>query len=366
MKILSRYVLREFMIPLFYCLTGFLMIYVLFDLFGSFSRMAEAKISLPSAAMYFCGYLAPYFHYIAPAALMLATLYTMWSFCRHSELVAMRAGGVSFLSVSMPILSVAALMAVFVGYVNESFVPRRAAWAAQMKNCKFDEASLERAEAIVYRNAADSRTWQVGRLLDDDADALGDVCVTVDRPNGGTRIMNVTAARADYLDGEWWFADAKVQHYDELGRETATPTPELDALKLRSFPEFREKPEDFLMQNRPWRFNSVSGRMRYLQTHRELDADSRRDCLYDVWSQALSPLACIVITLFAIPYGVATGRQSVFRGVLSALGMYFSFYGLAIGAMVCAKNGWLPVVPAVVLPYVVFTAMGARAFVRQR
>ena len=366
MKILSRYVLREFLVPLFYCMTGFVMIYVLFDLFGSFSRMAEAKVSLSSAAMYFCGYLAPYFHYIAPAALMLATLYTMWSFCRHSELVAMRAGGVSFLSISAPILAVAALVAASVAFVNESFVPRRSAWASQMKNCQFDVAKIERTDNMVYRNADDSRTWQIGSVLDEKAERLGDVRVSVDRPNGGARLMVVAAERADYLDGEWWFANPRVQHYDELGVETSTPTPELDALKLRSFPEFREQPSDFVLQNRPWKFNSVRDRLRYLRAHRSIDRERRRDYVYDVWAQAASPLACIVITLFAIPYGIATGRQSVFRGVLCALGMYFSFYGLAILMMVCAKNGWFPVVPAVFLPHAVFLAWGIFAFRRQR
>ena len=72
MGILSRYVFREFLSPLFYCLVGFVSIYVLFDLFGSFSRMLEAHLPVGDAALYFCGYLAPYFHYLAPAALMLA------------------------------------------------------------------------------------------------------------------------------------------------------------------------------------------------------------------------------------------------------------------------------------------------------
>ena len=32
MKILTRYVLREFCVPLFYCLTGFVSIYLLFEI----------------------------------------------------------------------------------------------------------------------------------------------------------------------------------------------------------------------------------------------------------------------------------------------------------------------------------------------
>ena len=62
MRILTRYVLREFVIPLFYCLAGFVSIYVLFDLFGSFSRIVESDLSFGEIALYFCGYFAPYFH----------------------------------------------------------------------------------------------------------------------------------------------------------------------------------------------------------------------------------------------------------------------------------------------------------------
>ncbi len=366
MKILTRYVLREFLVPLGYCLTGLVSIYVLFDLFGSFSRLSAARISAREAALYFCGYLAPYFHYIAPAALMLATLYTMWSFCRHSEVVAMRASGVSFLAIVKPLLMVAFLMALAVAYVNEVFVPAHSQWAAEMKSVQFDRRLVAKANDIVFRNARSCRTWHIDALLDSAGAHLKDVRVTVDRPNGGARLLNITAPRADYLDGEWWFTDAAVQHYDATGLEIASATSELDALKFRCFSEFDEKPADFLAQNRMWRFNSVEDRLRYLRTHPDLAPRDRGDCVYDIWAQIMAPWACLVITLFAIPAGIASGRQSVFRGVLGALGLYFAFYALVLGAMIVAKNGLLPPIAAAILPYAVFLALGVRAFLKQR
>ena len=366
MRILTRYVLKEFLVPFFYCLTGFVSIYVLFDLFGSFSRMRNAHISFEEAVLYFCAYLAPYFHYIVPAALMLATLYTMWCFCRHSELTAMRASGVSFLMIVKPLLAVSIVMAAAVAWVNESFVPAKAQWAAQMKTVQFDREMLAMADNIVFRNTPEDRTWNVNSILDAEGRHLKDVHVTVDRPDGGARLYGVTAARADYLDGEWWFTEPKVQHYDSLGQEIATPTPELDALPFRCFSQFRETPADFLMQNRPWKFNSVRDRLRYLRNHPNLAAESRRDRIYDTWAQVMAPLACIIITLFAIPAGIASGRQSVFRGILGALGMYFAFYGLTIAMMVLAKNGWFPAIPAAILPAVVFLVLGVRSFLKQR
>ena len=365
MRILSRYVLREFLVPLGYCLTGFVSIYVLFELFGSFSRMMEAKLDFGTVVSYFCGYLAPYFHYLVPAALMLATLYTMWSFCRHSEIIAMRASGVSFLTIAMPLLAVALLMAGAVVYVNEVYVPRRAQWAAQMKTVQFNLERLGKADNIVYRNAKDCRTWNVDRMLDADGAHLGNVRVTVDRP-GGARLMCITAGKADYLDGEWWFSDTRVQHYDVNGQEIATPVPALDKIDFRCFENFRERPSDFMMQNRPWKFNSVRDRFRYIRTHRDLSESARNECLYDVWAQIMAPWACLIITLFAIPAGIASGRQSVFRGILGALGMFFAFYGVTIGCMVVAKNGWCNPILGAVLPDVVFLGLGIRAFYRQR
>lgn len=365
MKIIQRHVLREFLVPLFYCLTGFVAIYVLFELFGSLPRMLDSGLGFASVVSYLCGYLAPYFHYLAPAALLLATLYAMWTMCRHSEIVAMRASGISFLSISFPFLWVSVLMALFVTYVNESFVPQQAQRAAQMRAARFDPEKVVHADNVVYRNAAHHRTWNIDSLNGDDGNALENVRVTVDRPEGA-RLMTVSARRADYLDGEWWFTDARVQHFDANGREIATPVPEADALPLRLFDSFDERPADFLIQNRPWRFNSVASRLRFIKTHPELSDARRNDLMYDVWAQAMAPWACFVITLLAIPAGIASGRQSVTKGVLCALSLYFSYYGVLIGGMVVAKNGWCPAIVAAVLPNVLFLAVGVRAFLKQR
>ena len=366
MKILTRYVLKEFLVPLFYCLAGFLSIYVLFDLFGSFSRLMSAKITFAETVSYFCGYLAPYVHYIVPAALMLATLYTMWSFCRHSEIIAMRASGVSFVAIVKPLLAVALLAGVAVAWVNEVYVPANAHWAAQMKSNMFDQSMFDRGDNVVYRNSSACRTWNIDKVKDRGAKQLENVRVTVDRPDGGARLYNVSAKSAMYLDGEWWFSGAKVQHFDASGREMASPTPEVDALEFRCFPGFDETPADFLAQNRPWRFNSVRDRFRFIATHPEMEARTKEDCLYDTWAQIMAPWACVIITLFAIPAGIASGRQSVFKGILGALAMYFSFYGLTIACMVLAKNGWCPPILGAVLPGVVFLVLGMRSFMKQR
>ncbi len=366
MKILFRYVFREFCVPLFYCLVGFLSIYLLFELFGSFSRLVEAAPGMRKACLYFAGYLAPYFKWMAPACLMLATLYTMWNFCRHSELIAMRASGIGFLTIVKPLLLASTLMAIGVGWINEVFVPRHGQWAKQYRAHHFNEEDMAKADDIVFHNSAENRTWRVGLLVNEDASILENVSVSVNYPAGGGRKMTILSPRAEYLDGKWYLMHPEIAYYSEQGEEMASPTPELDKLTLRLFPEFKERPRDFLVQNRDVTFCSVAERIHHLKTHPSITPAARESLRYDLYAQIVSPLACIVITLFAIPAGIATGRQSVFFGILTALGMFFAFYAVTIVCMVLAKKCWLPPLLAAILPDIVFFGIGCRLFWKQR
>ncbi len=365
MRILSRYIFREFLVPLAYCLVGFIGIYVLFELFGSFSRMTEAKIGFWDAVLYFAGYLSPFFHYLAPAALMLATLYTMWRFCHHAELTAMRASGVSLRAIASPILFGAVLLAAFVAWVNEGFMPDHALAAKRLRTARFRQDEAFREGAPNFKDTRRHHSWVIGGQHDATCSHFTDVRITIeDTETGGERV--ITAARADWLDGEWWLTAPKTIHYmadadaeaDKAFRTVPSPTPELDALPLRVYPELRERPTDMQIQSGGAQFISSRARIRFLRHGRDLTDETRRDLTYDAWAQVLSPLACIVITLLSIPAGISSGRQSVFSGVLGALGLFFAYYGLVIACLVFAKTGLIPPIPAAFLPPVAFTAIG--------
>lgn len=357
MKILSRYVFKEFAVPLAYCLAGFTGIYVLFELFGSFSRIADAKLPWATVARYLAGYVSPYFHYLAPAALMLATIYTMWNLCRHSELTAMRASGVSLAVAARPVLFAAALLAGAVAWVNECYKPANALWATRLRNARFDAEAARRDRGFSYSNSASGRLWTVEGGHDALCRRLEGVRVALNRPDG-TRKATVTADFARHLDGEWWFSNPKVRYYDASERPCPSPLPEADALTLRMFPQLDERPEDMALQGTDVTYSSTAGKFRQIARNPDLSDESRRNLLYDAWAQAVSPLACIIVTLFSIPAGIASGRQSVFSGVLGAMGLFVLYYGLMVGCMILAKSSLVPPVPAALAPPVVFGAIG--------
>ncbi|MCL2103581.1 MAG: LptF/LptG family permease [Kiritimatiellaeota bacterium] len=357
--------MREFLVPLGYCLFGFMGIYVLFELFNSVSRLIEAKPPFLMVVAYFLGYISPYFERLFPAALMLAALYTMWNFCRHSEITAMRASGIGFIAIVRPLLSVAAVATVAVALLNEFYAPYASEWAFGLRETHFQPVTGIVKENVLYYNLPAGRQWRVTRMNLDNPNVLEGVRLSFDRPDG-SRHLDITCRTAEYLDGVWWLSYPHYRYFDELNSPIEDPYPALTSLSIRAFPEFDETPRDFLLMNKHWQYYTTRDMVHYLQTHPSVDGSDRIARRYDIGARLFAPLSCLVITLFAIPAGVVTGRQSVFWGVIAAVAMFFGFYATDILCMALAKRMWLPVPVAVVLPNLVFLTVGLVLFYRQR
>lgn len=69
-----------------------------------------------------------------------------------------------------------------------------------------------------------------------------------------------------------------------------------------------------------------------------------------------------MITLFAIPAGISTGRQSVIKGVILALVAFFSFYALTLVLMFLGQHGWCPPALAALLPNLVYLCIGSAMY----
>lgn len=365
MRILSRYILREFLVPLGYCMAMFLGIYVLFELITSFDELLEAKPPFFTVIAYFIGYLSPFFVWLFPAALMLAALYTMWNFCRHSEITAMRANGIGFVVIVRPLLLVATCAMILVAVLNEFYTPGASEWAWKLKEDNFKQDTKSIRENVAYFNQIDRRIWRINRMDIQKPNIIEGVRLSFDREDK-SRMLEITARRAEYLDGVWWFFNPQYQYFDELNDPVANPYPALESLSIRSFPELSETPRDFLVMNKKPEHSTTRDLLLDLKQNPLLNKQDRCIKRYDIGARLIAPFSCLVITLFAIPAGVVTGRQSVFKGVVAAVAMFFSFYGTAILCEVGAKNMFLPVPFAVIFPNLLFFCFGIYLFYRQR
>ena len=376
MSLITRYLLRQFLGPLLVCLVAFNGIFVLFDLSGHLSRFLDADLPLALILKYYLGVVCTYSHWFLPASCMLATLYSMWQLSHHSELTAMRASGISFHMLTLPFFCSAIAMSLLT-FANEEFLaPPLSAWSDRLKDSGFAKPDPGPAENVFFTNYEANRTWHIASvdlstdetasriaIPEADAERIPPPAVEIKaRDEAGRNVWGVRADRADYLDGNWWLANPRQIHFDVDGMELPdTAVRVVDLPGHVPFPELTEKPRDIRIAGRRDNAHLSSREMlRKIRTGHSEGAEDR----YDFWYRIAAPWACLVITLFSIPAGITTGRQSVFKGILLVLVTFFSFYAFSLLLKYFGQHGVLPPALAAWLPNLVFLAIGGAMYRR--
>ena len=379
MSLITRYLLRQFIGPLLVCLVAFNGIFILFDLSGHLSRFIDAGLPLGSILKYYLGVVSTYSHWFLPASCMLATLYSMWQLSHHSELTAMRASGISFHMLTLPFFCTAIAMSLLTFANAEWLAPPLGAWADRLKDSDFETTDPGPAENVYFTNYEKNganRTWHIASIdltsdrtasriaiPEEDADRVPPPAVEIKvRNKEGRNVWGVRADRADYLDGNWWLANPRQIRFDIDGMELPeTAAPPVALPQNLPFPELAEKPRDIRIAE--MKDNSHLSSRELLRKMRTSRIGSAEDW-FDFWYRIAAPWACLVITLFSIPAGITTGRQSVFRGLLLVLVTFFLFYVFSVLLEYCGQHGYLAPALAAWLPNLVFLAIGIAMYRR--
>jgi lipopolysaccharide export system permease protein len=365
MKILDRYLLREYLIPVAYCVSAFFMLFVVYDLFDHLARFVELKTPWPIVIRYYASYLVQVLEYLLPASLLLATLYTMWRFTRHHELVAVKASGVSMARAMAPLLVVGVFFSLVMAFFKESLVPDASQWVADLMKAKFELVDGVFVDNLAYYNPDSRRQWLVDRFDRTRPEVLLGVKLVEEREDGA-RIRDIVAARAENLDGVWWLFDAAIQEYNPQGGPAGPPRRPANSRLGLPAPRLSERPRDFVNEVKNPLFFSSSDIVRYIKAHPSLSSEERTRRRTDLQGRMAAPWACAIVILFGIPTGARGGRQNAVTGVVLALGLFVSFYAISQIGVLLGKTGvvW-PWLGAWMANIVFFTA-GLAMLIRMR
>src|SRR5688572_24756304 len=102
MRLLDRYLLREFAPPFLYCLVGFFVFWLSFDLVAQLNSFQRSNLSAIDIGRYYLIKTPDQLTVVIPVALLLGLLYALTNHSRHNELTAARAAGISLWRLSAP------------------------------------------------------------------------------------------------------------------------------------------------------------------------------------------------------------------------------------------------------------------------
>ena len=358
MRILDKYLLREFAWPLLYCFDAFAMLMVVVDLFGTLDEFIGFHAPLSTVVHYYLILFPGMFVLIMPMSLLLGLLFCLSNLGKHNELIAMRVSGVSLARIAVPLLGIGLAATLVVFAVNELFVPRSKERADALMAALKGRGQRGVLENYFFDNAVERRDWYV-RRFDTHTSEMENPEVHGRKPDG-TPDSDVYAERALWIQGQWHFFGADV--YDHRQNP-----PLVTRVGETNFPAFKESPRRLEVEGKQPDELTSSELRRYVRTQRRAGHTAGL-AKYEVNLQYhyAFPWTCFIVVLIGIPLGMRVSRSGPLLGVSTALMIVVAFYFLSHIALALGEGGRIPAMAAAWMTNLVFGGVGLTLLLRTR
>jgi lipopolysaccharide export system permease protein len=294
---------------------------------------------------------------VLPAAVLFATVFTVGSMARHSELTAAKAGGQSFRRLMLPIF-LFSVLAMALGVVVGELAPGATAKQLKLQKAQPEGPSSARFN-FVYR--ADQGWVYTIRSLEIATRKLK--MLLFERQGTGLEYPDlvVTADSATYdAPGKSW------RLWNGSSRVIAAPERQASftfrTARLRSF---TQTPADLLAEAK------APDEMRYVELGRYIEALQRsgNDANKLIVERALKlaiPATCLIIAIFGAPLAITSPRAGTAFGIAISLATTVLFLLLMQIAKAVGAGGLLNPTAAAWLPNGVFVLLGLLLLARVR
>src|SRR5881409_2606845 len=356
MRILDRYVIRNFLQVYCYCIAGFISIWLIFDVSDNISMFIDQHVPLSLVARYYATQIPQVLIILLPVALLLSLLFALGRMSRANEIVSMLTAGVSLPRILLPLIGIGLLTVAASMALNYSLAPH--AELARKTFLSEAQARPERnIEGQIFRNRTDARTWfiQNFRL---GSNTFNNVQVLQQDANDNIA-TNYVAAHAFYRPETktWDLENVKVVHYDQAGNITTERI--YPSLTIEHWSET------------PFRLGSANVRAEYL-SFTELRDYLRFNSDFPITLLApfrthlqyrlALPWTCLVVVCIAAPLGIGYSRRGVLASVASAVVLVFSMNFLTHLFLALGEGDRVSPWVAAWTPNILFTAIGLYLF----
>jgi len=356
MRLLDRYVVRNFLQVYLYCIAGFISIWLIFDISDNISSFIEEQIGLRLVAQYYATQVPQIFIILLPVSLLLALLFTLGRMSRANEIVSMLTAGISLPRVLFPLIGIGLLTVGVSMALNYSLAPH-AELARKALLSQAHGRPDTSIEGQIFRNRTDLRTWfiQNFRL---GSNAFNNVQV-LQQDADDNIVTNYIATRAFYRPETktWDLENAKVVHYDPAGNivdEQIYPS-----LKVE---HWSETPFRLGSANVRAEFLSLPELREYLRFNSDFPATLLAPFRTHFQYRLALPWTCLVVVCIAAPLGIGYSRRGVLSSVAAAVVLVFSMNFLVQLFLALGEGDRVSPWIAAWTPNLLFTAIGLYLF----
>jgi len=124
MTILDRYLLNKFLIPFLYGVSGFISVWLVWDLSVNLPDFLSGHATFALVARYYLLQIPSVIVLSVPVGLLLALLYTLTQMSRRNEIISMLCAGMSLYRIFIPLVIVGLVMTGVLATLNYRLAPQ--------------------------------------------------------------------------------------------------------------------------------------------------------------------------------------------------------------------------------------------------
>ncbi|HEX2953189.1 MAG TPA: LptF/LptG family permease [Bacillota bacterium] len=323
MRITTRYILKELILPFIFGISAFSGILMAMSFLKILQLSETYGLSTPTLIRFLLYQVPENVAYGIPMAMILATLLGLSGLSSHSETTAMRAGGISIFRLAVPVLIVGLLVSIGHFYLNESVIPKaiegynREKTAATGTNRNMDlehyfypEYKGQNFTRLVYAEHFNPAT---GKMTN----------VSVMEFENKKLVRTIIANTLVWQDKGWYFQHGEILTY----RENRVYPLKFSTGYVPS--GIKASPEDMVIANKKSSEMSFWELSRYIHFG-AISQKEKRKLLVDLYVKSSMPFASFFLALMGAPIGLRPQRRSASVGFGLSISFLLLYYFLFV------------------------------------
>ena len=324
-RILDEYVIRQFLGMFLLVQTAFVMLMIVFTFFDVVGDMLRNHIPITMVGAYLVNLTPSLTYQIAPLAVLIAALVTFGVLNRNSEIIAMKATGISLYRLVIPIVSIAMILAVCLFLFAQYYLPqanrKQEALRATIKG-RPPQTFLHPEQKWIFgqpRPGEPSRIFYY-QFFDADKNEFANLSVFEFNPSTFQLSRRIFAERAawDQGAGNW-----RLMNGWERDIQGANVTDYKD-FPVTTFPEIHEAPDYFTKEDLEAQEMNFGQLDHYIRDLSQSGFDTMR-LRVALWHKVAYPLVAVVMVVLAIPFALSMGRRGSLTGIAAAIAVALAY-----------------------------------------